>query len=373
MLRTESGYENGPPSQYTGVAHNGQSSFGGSYKFSHACPQSHISQEVTASPQAARALRATPQTQSENPPPTTSPGVTQNPLASPPASPRSGQLGVTKITIGTPSIYDYSYDDLENGVPSEFLDGESIGTELPPFEPQSVRWAVVKGLGAGSLQALLNGLNGLQDIAFGLVNLKIRSHPLSHFGDFEIPSPDWSRGLIVHEPGEQGTWGDSHAWSKALVSDGMFTLATLGAGKVLRLLDKGADVARPVEAGTGVIDNLGVIDDAHYAQRTFKSTFAVKEGPLAGKTIDEVADMLKTGKLKPSDLPIEYGVIDSRALILNTRSAQALTRAGIPRNQWLVHNITDDAEAMKRLWGQLDRNKLTTDGVREAIESGTKK
>ncbi len=33
-------------------------------------------------------------------------------------------------------------------------------------------------------------------------------------------SPDWSRGLIVHEPGEPGTLSDSHGWSKFLTAAG---------------------------------------------------------------------------------------------------------------------------------------------------------
>ncbi len=35
-----------------------------------------------------------------------------------------------------------------------------------------------------------------------------------------LPSPDWSQGLIVHEPGEEGTWSDSHGWSKFLTAAG---------------------------------------------------------------------------------------------------------------------------------------------------------
>jgi hypothetical protein len=36
--------------------------------------------------------------------------------------------------------------------------------------------------------------------------------------------------------------------------------------------------------------------------------------------------------MKPSDVPIDYIVPEGNALILNTRSAQALQAAGIPRS-----------------------------------------
>ncbi len=47
----------------------------------------------------------------------------------------------------------------------------------------------------------------------------------------------------------------------------------------------------------------------------------------------------------------------------NTRSAQALEAAGIPRAQWNALNLTGDAAAEARLTGQLQRNGLTSQGM----------
>lgn len=55
-------------------------------------------------------------------------------------------------------------------------------------------------------------------------------------------------------------------------------------------------------------------------------------------------------------------VRDSNTLILNTRSAQALTRGGIPRGSWDVINRTGDPLYEGLLSGQLGRNGLTSSG-----------
>ena len=44
--------------------------------------------------------------------------------------------------------------------------------------------------------------------------------------------------------------------------------------------------------------------------------------------------------MKSSEVPIDFIVRDGNKLILNTRSAQALEAAGIPRSQWNVVNRT---------------------------------
>ena len=76
-----------------------------------------------------------------------------------------------------------------------------------------------------------------------------------------------------------------------------------------------------------------------------------------------MATALRSGELKPADVPIEYIVKDGNTLMLNTRSAQALEQAGIPRSQWNAVNVTGDAAAEARLAGQLQRNNLTSAGT----------
>ena len=49
-------------------------------------------------------------------------------------------------------------------------------------------------------------------------------------------------------------------------------------------------------------------------------------------------------------------------LITNTRSAQALIRAGVPRESWNVVNQTGNPLYENLLSGQLSRNGLTSSG-----------
>jgi RHS repeat-associated protein len=111
------------------------------------------------------------------------------------------------------------------------------------------------------------------------------------------------------------------------------------------------------------------LDKAKFAQPTFSQTFG-SAGRFAGKTVDEVAESLQSGAMKPSDVPIQYIVRDGNTLILNTRSARALEQAGIPRSQWNAVNMTGDAAAELRLTGQLERNGLTSMGIPVVTPSG---
>jgi len=61
--------------------------------------------------------------------------------------------------------------------------------------------------------------------------------------------------------------------------------------------------------------------------------------------------------------PCPEGQLTPNSLILNTRSAQALTRAGIPRTSWNVINRTGDDLYERLLSGQLSRNWLTSYGT----------
>ncbi|MDD4688790.1 MAG: S8 family serine peptidase [Eubacteriales bacterium] len=116
--------------------------------------------------------------------------------------------------------------------------------------------------------------------------------------------------------------------------------------------------------------SLGVLDNANYAQRTYSTTFSVEGmniySELAGyniNTIDDLVKVINTGKINVTDLPIDYIVRDGNALILNTRTTQALTQAGIPRSQWNAVNRTGDDLFEELLTGQLSRNKLTSQGI----------
>ncbi|WP_344114303.1 hypothetical protein, partial [Nocardioides humi] len=79
--------------------------------------------------------------------------------------------------------------------------------------------------------------------------------------------------------------------------------------------------------------------------------------------IDDVAGALRSGALSPKDVPIDVIARGGNSLILNTRSSQALIRAGIPRSSWNVIDRTGQAAYEARLTGQLTRNGLTSYGT----------
>lgn len=71
-----------------------------------------------------------------------------------------------------------------------------------------------------------------------------------------------------------------------------------------------------------------------------------------------------------SDLPVEYIVRDGNTLILNTRTSQALTQAGIPRSQWSTLNQTGNSFFEDLLSGHLSRNGLSSEGISTVRPSG---
>jgi hypothetical protein len=71
---------------------------------------------------------------------------------------------------------------------------------------------------------------------------------------------------------------------------------------------------------------------------------------------------LHSGALTPKDVPINIIVRDGNTLILNTRSATALTRAGVSRSSWNVINRTGDDFFEGLLDDQLRRNGLDSSG-----------
>ena len=76
-----------------------------------------------------------------------------------------------------------------------------------------------------------------------------------------------------------------------------------------------------------------------------------------------MSNALKNGKTSVEHVPIDYIVRDGNTLILNTRSSQALIKAGIPRTEWNAVNRTGNVKFENMLSNQLSNNKLTTEGV----------
>lgn len=159
--------------------------------------------------------------------------------------------------------------------------------------------------------------------------------------------------------------------------------------KLLRMSQKGPDGTKVAKEGIGKKAKLHIfkkVDEsrwvhtgiknktlgrANYAQRTYSETFS-SSGKFAGKTIDDVAKDLKSGKIAVTDVPVDYIVRNGRTLILNTRSAQALTRAGISRSHWNAVDRSGQRAYEARLTGQLKGNNLTDKGTPTVKSSGRK-
>jgi hypothetical protein len=84
--------------------------------------------------------------------------------------------------------------------------------------------------------------------------------------------------------------------------------------------------------------------------------------------VDGVANDLRSGKLTPDDVPIEYIVRDGNTLIMNTRSSQALERAGFSRDQWRPVNVTGDRWRERALDEHLKRSNLSSRGIAAVVE-----
>ena len=97
--------------------------------------------------------------------------------------------------------------------------------------------------------------------------------------------------------------------------------------------------------------------------QTTASPYFSEEGKFAGKTIGEIAKMLRDGQLKPSDVPITYIERDGVKLIENTRSSLALRRANVPESAWNLINKTGDAIIEAKITERLARNGLTDSGT----------
>lgn len=137
-------------------------------------------------------------------------------------------------------------------------------------------------------------------------------------------------------------------------------------GRLASWFAKDEDTAKEM-VGTQQRENN--LEGANFAQKSYNPNFS-SEGFFAGRTVDEVAADLKAGRLKPSDVPIDYIERDGTKLMLNTRSANALEQAGVPRSQWIGVNRTGQERFENMLDGQLQRNKLSNEGIPTTRRSG---
>ena len=58
------------------------------------------------------------------------------------------------------------------------------------------------------------------------------------------------------------------------------------------------------------------------------------------KTVDDLAELIRSGKVKSSEVPVMYVVRNGEAVIANTRTSAALHRAGVPMSKWKGIDVT---------------------------------
>jgi hypothetical protein len=137
-------------------------------------------------------------------------------------------------------------------------------------------------------------------------------------------------------------------------------------GKIPPLSREVVAAGKASEADPAVIEGYpawrGLTDKAVWAQKNHGDEFGV-EGTFKHRRLQEVVDDIKTGVLRTSDLKIDIIRRGDNILIVNTRSSHALMQAGIPRNEWIVRDVTGDTEFEHRLNDQLKNNKLTDSGI----------
>ena len=121
----------------------------------------------------------------------------------------------------------------------------------------------------------------------------------------------------------------------------------------------------------------GLDGNARFAQVDFRETFSSKGRAvltkIAGRpisTIDDLASAIGSGAVEPSSIPVNVIVRGGNVLILNTRTAMALERAGVPRSAFNVIDRTGDEFFEGLLSGQLDRNNLTSAGIARPVSRG---
>jgi len=107
------------------------------------------------------------------------------------------------------------------------------------------------------------------------------------------------------------------------------------------------------------LTNLAGRLSLRFSQTTASAAFQ-EGGALEGRTIGQVVDALRVGELSAKNLPVQYVTVDGNNLIVNTRSALALTRAGIPQSEWIV---LQNQAALPDIMARLTANSLTVQGT----------
>jgi hypothetical protein len=119
------------------------------------------------------------------------------------------------------------------------------------------------------------------------------------------------------------------------------------------------------EVGVAAPAAAGAVGALSLAQRSYREAFSargsVELSRIVGasiKTVNDLASAIKSGAVDASRIAVEVVRRNGTNYVLNTRTAQALERAGIPRSQWSQLNKTGNKAAEKRLSDQLRNNSI---------------
>ena len=113
----------------------------------------------------------------------------------------------------------------------------------------------------------------------------------------------------------------------------------------------------------------GAVEGANFAQNVIRRDEAFSDdgqrqlSELAPgtpiRTVSDLVNALKAGRIKASQLPIDYVDINGTRLILNTRTSTALLRAGVPRSDWFGRDVTgQNVPGLDVTFDQLARDQL---------------
>ena len=170
--------------------------------------------------------------------------------------------------------------------------------------------------------------------------------------------------LWVGTTAETGKFGAATLLGGPILGAGGYALSKTPFGRIAGAM-AAETLERIAKRSRGLLRrNCDKLDDfAVFAQGDFGEAFS-KLGAdelfkLTGyqvKTIDDLAGLIRSGAVDPDIIPVNFLVSDGQQIILNTRTARALRRAGIPRSEWNAINQTSDEFFWGLFEGQQSRN-----------------
>lgn len=127
------------------------------------------------------------------------------------------------------------------------------------------------------------------------------------------------------------------------------------------LLHQGLEQVSTTETSGSPLATKGLTAFPRFTQTTASQAF--KNGPFAGRSIEDVASGIRSGAISPSQLPVDIIVRNGQTLALNTRSLVTLRRAGLQPNQITFRNVTGNPTFENILTQRLSNNGLSNAGT----------